>query len=108
MSYINTAELVFEGLKHKNMSNVELNLAEHCDMIDFNGSWPGKKWVCETIHSFFQNSYELNIYEYHECENTVFVKYSLKYSNSNTSNFLDELVFDIGNGKIERIIKYKR
>lgn len=108
MSYTDTAELLFEGLKHKNMPNIESTLAEHCHMIDFNGSWPGKKWVCETINSFFQNPYELTIYEYHECENTVFVKYTLKYSNSNTTNLLDELVFDTGNGKIEKIIKYKR
>ncbi len=107
MSYIDTAEVFFESLKHKNMPNIENSLAENCYMTDFNGTWPGKKWVCETIHSFFQNPYELTIYEYHECENTVFVKYSLKYSNSTAMNCIDELTFN-DESKIEKITKYKR
>ena len=107
MGYIDSAELFFESLKHKNMLNVELVVADDCHMTDFNGTWPHKRWVCETIRSFFQNPYELIIYEYHECENTVFVKYSLKYSNSTSMNCIDELVFN-DESKITKITKYKR
>jgi hypothetical protein len=106
-SYIETAELFFESIKHKNMPNIGECLDEHVFMTDFNGTWPGKKWVCETIHAFFQNPYEMVIFEYHECENTVFVKYALKYSNATTVNYIDELIFT-DESRIYKITKYKR
>lgn len=108
MSYTDVAEQLFESLKHKNMPNIESILAENCFMDDFNGKWPGKKWVCETIHSFFQNPYELTIYEYFECEDTVFVKYTLRYGGTDLLlKCIDEIKFN-DKQQIEKISKYKR
>ncbi len=52
MSYIDTAEVFFESLKHKNMPNIENSLAENCYMTDFNGTCQVKN-VCVKLYMRF-------------------------------------------------------